>query len=331
MGRDHTTKQHARSGHRQAPKSENVYLKSLVKLYSFLARRTDAPFNKIVLRSLFLSKINRPPVSVSRIARALKQQGASEKTVVVVGTVTDDVRLHQFPKTTVAALRFTAGAKATILKNGGEAITLDQLALRAPTGSNTLTIRGSRNAREAVRHFGMGPHKHKAPRIMSKGRKFEKARGRRNSRGFKMPGYSVRDVPAQDFINAYAQFLQRQGKLEVPGYVELVKTSAGNELPPQEAENWFYKRAASVARHIYLRKQVGVGALNKLYGGSKNRGGQPGKHTDASGSVNRRALQALEKIGVLEISPKGGRRISENGQRDLDRIAAQTLEAEDDE
>lgn len=38
MGRDHTTKQHARSGHREAPKSDNVYLKLLVKLYSFLAR-----------------------------------------------------------------------------------------------------------------------------------------------------------------------------------------------------------------------------------------------------------------------------------------------------
>ncbi|GME97984.1 unnamed protein product [[Candida] boidinii] len=145
-----------------------------------------------------------------------------------------------------------------------------------------------------------------------------------------MPGYSVRDVPAQAFINAYAQFLQRQGKLEVPGYVELVKTSAGNELPPQEAETWFYKRAASVARHIYLRKQVGVGKLNKVYGGAKNRGGRPGKHYDASGSVNRRVLQSLEKIGVLEISSKGGRKISENGQRDLDRIAAQTLENDEE-
>lgn len=37
MGIDHTSKQHQRSGHRAAPKSENVYLKMLVKLYSFLA------------------------------------------------------------------------------------------------------------------------------------------------------------------------------------------------------------------------------------------------------------------------------------------------------
>ncbi|VEU19709.1 DEKNAAC100759 [Brettanomyces naardenensis] len=146
-----------------------------------------------------------------------------------------------------------------------------------------------------------------------------------------MPGVTVRDVPAQEFIDAYAQFLQRQGKLEVPAYVELVKTSAGNEMPPQDHEGWFYKRAASVARHVYLRKQVGVGKLNKLYGGAKNKGTRPGKHFDASGSVNRRVVQALEKIGVLEISSKGGRKISENGQRDLDRIAAQTKEALDED
>ncbi|CDK27892.1 unnamed protein product [Kuraishia capsulata CBS 1993] len=145
-----------------------------------------------------------------------------------------------------------------------------------------------------------------------------------------MPGYSVRDVPAQDFINAYATFLQKQGKLEVPGYVDIVKTSAGNELPPQEAETWFYKRSASIARHIYLRKDVGVGALNKLYGGAKNRGNRPSKHVNASGSVNRKALQALEKIGIVEISPKGGRRISTNGQRDLDRLAALTAEQDEE-
>lgn len=78
------------------------------------------------MKALFLSKINRPPVSVSRIVRALKQEGAANKTVVVVGTVTDDARIFEFPKTTVAALRFTAGARAKIVKAGGECITLDQ-------------------------------------------------------------------------------------------------------------------------------------------------------------------------------------------------------------
>ncbi|KAI9900059.1 hypothetical protein N3K66_004321 [Trichothecium roseum] len=175
---------HVKGTHRQAPKSDNVYLKLLVKLYRFLARRTDASFNKVVLRRLFMSKINRPPVSLSRIVANIAKE--EKRTVVVVGTITDDNRLLNLPKLTVAALRFTASARARILATGGEAITLDQLALRAPTGSNTLILRGPKNSREAVRHFGFGPHSHKKPYVQSKGRKFERARGRRRSRGFKV-------------------------------------------------------------------------------------------------------------------------------------------------
>jgi large subunit ribosomal protein L18e len=174
-----------RSTHRKAPKSDNVYVKLLVKLYRFLARRTDSAFNKVVLRRLFMSRINRPPVSLSRIVANISEK-SNNKTVVVVGTVTDDNRLLTVPKVSVAALRFTATARARIVAAGGEALTLDQLALRAPTGSNTLLLRGPKNSREAVKHFGFGPHKHKKPYVQSKGRKFEKARGRRRSRGFKV-------------------------------------------------------------------------------------------------------------------------------------------------
>lgn len=100
-----------------------------------------------------------------------KVDDRQSKTIIQVGTVTDDIRLLEVPKLSVAALRFTKGAKERILKAGGEALTLDQLALRAPTGSNTVLLRGKRNTREAVKHFGMGPHKHKKPYTTSKGRK----------------------------------------------------------------------------------------------------------------------------------------------------------------
>lgn len=145
-----------------------------------------------------------------------------------------------------------------------------------------------------------------------------------------MPGVSVRDVDAQKFIEAYAAFLKRQGKLPIPGWVDTVKTGHYKELPPQSMD-WFYVRAASVARHVYLRKSVGVGALRKVHGGQKNRGSRPSHHVDASGSVDRKILQALEKIGIVEQHEKGGRRISQAGQRDLDRIAQTTMEAEQEE
>ncbi|KAI3396272.1 putative 60s ribosomal protein l18 [Diaporthe ampelina] len=176
---------HVRNTHRKAPKSDNAYLKLLVKLYRFLARRTDSAFNKVVLRRLFTSRINRPPVSLSRVKANLKN-GNDKKTVVVVGTITDDNRLLEVPKVQIAALRFTATARARILAAGGSALTLDQLALEKPTGANTLLLRGPKNNREAVKHFGFGPHKNKKPHVLSKGRKFERARGRRRSRGFKV-------------------------------------------------------------------------------------------------------------------------------------------------
>lgn len=170
-------KHHVRSSHRKAPKSDNVYLKLLVKLYRFLARmspfsftpnlikltprlfpgRTSAPFNAVILRRLFMSRINRPPVSLSRLSASARE----DKIIVAVATITDDVRLLTVPKLTVAALRFTATARKRIELAGGECLTIDQLALRAPTGSNTILIRGPKSHREAVKHFGFGPHKGK--------------------------------------------------------------------------------------------------------------------------------------------------------------------------
>ena len=64
--------------------------------------------------------------------------------------------------------------------------------------------------------------------------------------------------------------------------------------------------SASIARHVYMRKGVGIGSLNKFYGGrNRRRGHRPEKHADASGSVNRKAVQALEKMKILESDRQG--------------------------
>lgn len=86
--------------------------------------------------------------------------------------MTDDMRMLEVPKLkgealclvaslsaparflcAVCALRVTATARARILKAGGEIITFDQLALRAPTGSNTVLLRGPKLARYALRRL----------------------------------------------------------------------------------------------------------------------------------------------------------------------------------
>ncbi|KAJ6798684.1 60S ribosomal protein L18-2-like [Iris pallida] len=171
---------------RTAPRSDDVYLKLLVKLYKFLVRRTGSSFNSVILKRLFMSRTNKPPISLKRLITFMKEK--EDKIAVIVGTVTDDKRVYEVPAMKVAALRFTETARARILKAGGECLTFDQLALRAPLGQNTVLLRGPKNAREAVRHFGPAPgvpHSHTKPYVRAKGRKFEKARGRRNSRGFR--------------------------------------------------------------------------------------------------------------------------------------------------
>ncbi|KAL2747677.1 60S ribosomal protein L18 [Vespula maculifrons] len=160
---------HDRKVRRTEPKSQDVYLRLLVKLYRFLARRTNAKFNQIILKRLFMSKIHRPPISLARIVRFMKKTGRENCIA-------------------VCALRITEKARGRILKAGGEIITFDQLALRSPTGKKTVLMQGRRNAREAVKHFGPAPgvpHSHTKPLVLSKGRKFERARGRRRSCGYK--------------------------------------------------------------------------------------------------------------------------------------------------
>lgn len=83
-----------------------------------MARRTGSKFNKIILRRLFMSKINRPPISVARIVRGMKKPGREGLTAVIVGTVTDDARIWELPKLSICALRVTEKARARILKAG---------------------------------------------------------------------------------------------------------------------------------------------------------------------------------------------------------------------
>ncbi len=182
-----------RVGHnkRTAPVSEDVYKRLLVKLFKFLGRRADSKFSSAVADRLCMSRINNPPLSLSKLARLMKDK--ESKVGVIVGTVTNDNRLLEVPQLKICAMKFTEGARARIVKAGGECLTFDQLALRDPKGSNTVLLRGPKNAREAVAHFGHSTsvsnphtHNHVKPYIRSKGRKFEKARGRRRTNGFKI-------------------------------------------------------------------------------------------------------------------------------------------------
>lgn len=66
-----------------------------------------------------MSRINRAPLSLSRLARHMKKPTREGMIAVVVGTITNDVRLYKVPKLSVAALHVTEKARARILAAGG--------------------------------------------------------------------------------------------------------------------------------------------------------------------------------------------------------------------
>lgn len=166
-------------------KTTNAYIKTLIKLYAFLSRRTESKFNTTVHKRLNQSRLNRYPISVSRIVRTLahdKGQQDKKSIVAIVGSVTNDNRILDLPKgLRICALKFTTQARTRIEAAGGNCYTFDQLAQIAPTGKEVLLLRGPRD-REAKRHFGLYPGQkgsHTAPRVSNEGRKWERARGRR--------------------------------------------------------------------------------------------------------------------------------------------------------
>jgi large subunit ribosomal protein L18e len=176
-------------------RAKNIYHCLLVKLYKFLARRTTSKFNKCVLKRLLNSRVNRAPVSLSRIAKYAKknyvqemEKSGQEVVFAVIGTVTEDQRILDLPALRVCALRFTEKARERITAAKGRCITFDQLAINRPQGESVILMRGTRD-REAKKHFGPAPGvpgSHAKPYVRSKGRKFEQARGKRRSRGFRV-------------------------------------------------------------------------------------------------------------------------------------------------
>ena len=58
---------------------------------------------------------------------------------------------------------------------------------------------------------------------------------------------------------------------QLPKWADIVKTGCHKELAPYD-QDWYYTRAAAIARKIYLQPGLGVGALKRKFGGSKNRG-----------------------------------------------------------
>lgn len=169
MGIDLPASGRNKHGTRTTSHTTDPYKRILYQTYKFLDRRTQSPFCKLIAHRLTLSKTNRPPVSVKKLASLMAHR--LDCTAVVVGNVTADDRTMKIPAMKVCALHFTRRAEAMITKNGGSCITFDKLVMENPRGSNTVIIQGKRSHREAVKHFGKpsAKHSHTKPKATQKG------------------------------------------------------------------------------------------------------------------------------------------------------------------
>jgi small subunit ribosomal protein S19e len=130
---------------------------------------------------------------------------------------------------------------------------------------------------------------------------------------------SVRDVEPQKLIEKLKEELKKFEEIKEPLWAKFVKSGAHRQRPPEQRDFW-YIRAASILRRIYLDGPVGVERLRSYYGG---RGaGHPKHFVKASGKIIRTILQQLEKIGFVE-KEKRGRKITAKGKKFLDKIASE--------
>ena len=137
---------------------------------------------------------------------------------------------------------------------------------------------------------------------------------------------TVKDINSQVFVKAYAAHLKESGEMSSPKYVDRRKASV-KQYSVYDNDLYFIK-AASVARHFYLRSNVGMGGLCKTNSNLSRHSihsSTPSSYnpSTASGNTVRKIIQSFEEMGILEKDYYGGRRLSQKGRKSLDSVAIQ--------
>ena len=130
---------------------------------------------------------------------------------------------------------------------------------------------------------------------------------------------SAREVPADKLNEKLKEKLKAVEEISPPDWSRFVKSGAHKQRMPQQKDFW-YIRASSILRRIYLDGPIGTERLRTYYGGKKKRGYKPDHFKKASGNIIRKILQQLEKAGLIEKAGKG-RKITSKGQKLLDKVA----------
>src|SRR3989344_6326905 len=100
----------------------------------------------------------------------------------------------------------------------------------------------------------------------------------------------IYEISAQEYNLKLAEALKKIPEFKQPEWVQFVKSSPSKERPIDDVDFW-HKRAASILRQIYKKKNLGVNRLRTKYGSKKNRGMKPERFKRAGGKIIRVILQ----------------------------------------
>lgn len=131
---------------------------------------------------------------------------------------------------------------------------------------------------------------------------------------------TVYDVPPDELIERAALKLKEYDEMSPPEWSAFVKTGRHKESSPVQ-DDWWYIRAASVLRKIFVKGPIGSSRLASDYGGYADRGSEPNKSVKGSRSIIRKCMIQLESLGLVTKKDNKGRVITPKGQSFLDQLA----------
>jgi small subunit ribosomal protein S19e len=132
----------------------------------------------------------------------------------------------------------------------------------------------------------------------------------------------VRSIEPGKYNDLLAKALKEVEEFKKPEWIDFVKSGSHKQRPIQEPDFW-YKRAASILRQLYINKNVGVQRLRTRYGGRKDMGMKPPRFKKGSGKLIRVILQQAETAGFVEKSEskREGRHLTKKGKDFMESIA----------
>jgi small subunit ribosomal protein S19e len=131
-------------------------------------------------------------------------------------------------------------------------------------------------------------------------------------------------VPPEKLIERLAAYLKEKNIVLPPEWSFLTKTASFKERIPDNPEEWWYVRTASIMRKMYIDTFLGVGKSKIVYGGSSSKGNRPPHFRRAPAHSTRMIMQQLEKAGLV-IKTKRGRMLSSKGRSLVDKISLEAF------